>query len=160
MNVRTANWLLLALAMAGCATGSMAKVLQEKQEGKARTQVYAVSMDQAWQIAETVLRWDGAGPLEEHRDQNFLLTTKFIYASGDGTDPNLYIGVWLEPAGGAVKVSFAISGPQTITRFPEDDYEAAFQRRFQQAAAFIQAGQPLPIQSPKPIQIPGSSARD
>jgi hypothetical protein len=113
-----------------------------------------------WQIAETVLRWDGAGPLEEHRDQNFLLTTRFTYASGDGTDPNLYIGVWLEPVDGAVKVSVAVSGPQTITRFPEDDHEANFQRRFLQAAAYVQAGQPLPIQAPKPIQVPSPAARN
>jgi hypothetical protein len=141
-------WPLLALAMAGCATGSMAKVLQEKQDGKARVQVYAVSIDQAWQITETILRWEGAGALEEHREQNFLLTTKFTYANNDGMDPNLYIGAWLEPLEGAVKVSFAVSGPQTITRFPEDDYERVFHSRFQQALAYTNAGQPIPIQPP------------
>jgi len=155
----TAQSMLPLLALAtGCATGSMAKVLQEKQEGKARVQVYAVSIDQAWQITETILRWEGAGTLEEHRDQNFLLTTKYTYAGNDGLDPNLYIGAWLDPVDEGVKVSFAVSGPQRITRFPEDDHEAAFHRRFRQAVSYLKAGEPLPVQAPAPPEAIGPPA--
>jgi hypothetical protein len=51
-------------------------------------QVYAVNTDQAWRIAVQILRWDGAGTIEEHHDQNVMLNTM----------PRYYNERWEPPA--------------------------------------------------------------
>jgi hypothetical protein len=143
-----ARMLAIVAALSTACGGSMTQVLQEKQDNKAKTRTYAVAPDKAWEIAETVLRWDGAGVIEEHRDKSYLLTA--IAGYSNAADETTFVGAWIEPAGDAVKVTCAASGPHTITRFPEDDYERVFHNRFQQALAYVNAGQPIPIQPPRP----------
>jgi len=63
--------LAIAFLLTGCA--SMNDVLNSKDEGT--VQVYPVNSDQAWEIAKTVFRWEGTDAIEEHRDQNYMLTS-------------------------------------------------------------------------------------
>jgi len=62
--------LLLVILVAGCAT--MSDVVRAKDEGTSK--VYPVNADQAWDIAKTVFRWEGADAIEEHRKEGYMLT--------------------------------------------------------------------------------------
>ena len=64
--MRSVACVLLLAFGAGCVT--VTDVVREKDEGTAR--VYAVSADQAWEIAKTVFRWEGATNLSEHRAES------------------------------------------------------------------------------------------
>jgi hypothetical protein len=148
MNARTLSHqavLVTALAvLSGCA-GSMAEVLREKQEGQGLAATYSMPASRAWEMAETILRWDGAGTIEEHRDGNFLLTTIYNPWVLQGADPVTYVGAWIEPeAGNLVKLTCVVSGPKASANYTADD----FQRRFQQAVELTRAGQPLPLRAP------------
>jgi hypothetical protein len=129
--------------LSGCA-GSMSAVLREKHEGQGLAKTYAVPAERAWEIAEAILRWDGAGTIEEHRGGNYLLTT--IYGPGvQGTDGTTYVGAWLEPAAGdLVKMTCVVSGPKVFATYTEND----FQRRFQQAIELTRDGSRLPDAAP------------
>jgi hypothetical protein len=55
--------LMIALLwLAGCAT--LGDVVQEKAQGGGTAQVYPVDVDQAWEIAMTVFRWEGSDAIE------------------------------------------------------------------------------------------------
>lgn len=132
----------LALVLsAGCA-GSMISVLQAKQDGNTDARVYELTPGQAWEAAETVLRWEGAGGLEEHPDRLYILTTVQNPYGQRAGDPSSYVGAWVEPGLDGVLVSCAISGP---AYFDSSD----FHFRFMQAARLLEAGQPLPISPPR-----------
>ena len=131
--------------LSGCASGSMAEVLHQRHEGHGSTGTYAVPVARAWEITETILRWDGAGTIEEHRDGNFLLTTIYNPRVVQGIDPTTYIGAWIEPASGdQVKLTCVVSGSKVSTTYTEND----FQRRFQQAIELTKDGQRLPDAAP------------
>src|ERR1700760_830948 len=133
--------LVIALFGSACA-GSMIGVLQAKQDGKTDARVYDLSPDQAWLAAETVLRWEGAGPLEEHPDRMYILTSGQNPYGQQAGQASSYVGAWIEPGLDGVLVSCAISGP---AYFDEGD----FHRRFMQAARYLEAGQPLPLSPPR-----------
>jgi hypothetical protein len=133
---------VLALLSSSACAGSMVGVLQAKQDGKTDARVYDLTPDQAWSAAEAVLRWEGAGPLEEHRDRLYILTAVANPYGQRGGDPSSYVGTWIEPGWNNVLVSCAISGP---AYFSEDD----FHRRFMQATRYLEAGQPLPLAPPR-----------
>lgn len=135
---------LVGATMCAACGGNMTNVLKEKQDGAASAEVYPVSADRAWQISETILRWEGAGPIEEHRDGRYMLTTIHNPAAGSGQDPNVYVGIWIEPAHDGVKVSCAVSGPSLFSPFHEPDFHA----RFHQALTYVENAQPLPITAP------------
>jgi len=73
----------------GCSTTS--DVLKAKSEGT--SQVYPVNADQAWKIARTVFRWEGADAIEEHRDENYMLTSSGRNLISEGT----VMGAWVDP---------------------------------------------------------------
>jgi hypothetical protein len=82
----------------GCAT--MDDVVQVKEAGtEGTTKVYPVNADQAWEISKTVFRWEGADAIEEHRDEDYMLTS---------SGPNLVswgavMGAWIEPVDKEIK---------------------------------------------------------
>ena len=73
---------------AGCRTPTMGAVLQEKSRGGGSSRVYRTSPKQAWEIALQVLRWEGAGTIEEHHEGQFMLTTIYDrYAASANSTP-------------------------------------------------------------------------
>ena len=135
----------------GCA-GSMSAVLREKQEGQGTAQNYSLPADRAWQIAETILRWDGAATVEEHREGNYMLTTMYGAVTVQGADPTVYIGAWIEPSSGdQVKLTCVVSGPKPFATYTEED----FQLRFQQALELSRSGEPLPLTAPPRPRLAG-----
>lgn len=87
-----ASFTLLLLAMSGCAT--MQDVVKAKQNGsEGTTQTYNVNETQAWEIAKTVFRWEGSDAIEEHKEQNYMLTSSGMNLVSYGA----VMGAWIEP---------------------------------------------------------------
>jgi hypothetical protein len=133
-------FLLLAL-LGGCAT--MSDVVKAKDEGTST--VYPVSMDPAWMIAKTVLRWEGADAIEEHKDEGYMLTSSGMNLVSAGA----VMGVWIEPVDKdntkvtvVTKRRIAVNVATTLT-------ESTFHKRFAQAVDIVKAGKPLPSVPPE-----------
>jgi hypothetical protein len=74
------------LILTGCAT-TFSDLVRSKEEGKGTSGVYQVNVDQAWEIAEKILQWEGTGEIKENRSEGYMVTK-----SG-----STLIGVWIEP---------------------------------------------------------------
>ncbi|MBC3863170.1 hypothetical protein H8K32_13750 [Undibacterium jejuense] len=131
------------MVLSGCA--SVNDVLVAKESGKeGLTHEYAITQDQAWDIARTVFRWEGADGIEEHRTEGYMLTSSGVSLASSGS----VMGAWVENgADGKVKVTVV-----TKRRVKTDLFiplsEEGFHRRFTQAVAIVKSGQKLPLTSP------------
>lgn len=133
--------LVVLVWITGCAT--MGDVVTAKDEGT--SQVYPVSADQAWEIAKTVLRWEGSDAIEEHRAEGYMLTSSGLNLISWGA----VMGVWVDPIDqnqtkvtAVTKRRIAINVATTLT-------ETTFHKRFAQAVEIVKAGKPLPRVSPE-----------
>ena len=132
--------LVTSFLLVGCAT--MSDVLESKEGGTAK--VYPVDQDRAWKIARTVLRWEDAETIEEHRDENYMLTTigQNLISAGS------VVGVWVEPAKkGSTKVT-VVTKRKMATNIATGLTESTFHDRFEQAVEYVKAGKPLPKTAP------------
>lgn len=133
-----------ALLAMGCATTN--DVIRVKEQGKeGTTRQYDVSFDQAWEIAMTVFRWEGADAIEEHKDQHYMLTSSGMNMVSWGA----VMGAWIEPVdAGNTRVTVVTKRRVTIN-IATTLTEGTYQKRFAQAVAIIKSGQPLPLVPPK-----------
>jgi hypothetical protein len=117
------------LVCSGCA--SMHDVVRSEQRGGGTTQRYFVPADTAWDIARSVLRWEGhAEHIEEHRAEGYMLGASDWQAFTWGT----YMGVWLAPeSSGAVRVT-VVTKRKMSTNFITTLTETTFHKRFEEAA--------------------------
>lgn len=132
--------LAVTICFAGCAT--MSDVVKEKNDGTAK--VYPVTSEQAWGIATTVFRWEGADAIEEHKAEGYMLTSSGINLVSYGA----VMGAWIEPVDQnntkvtiVTKRRIAVNVATTLT-------EATFHNRFAQAVDMVKAGKSLPISAP------------
>jgi len=132
--------LILGL-LSGCAT--MSDVMQSKDQGT--SQVYPVTFDQAWTISMTVLRWEGADAIEEHKDQRYMLTSSGMNLVTSGS----VMGVWVDPMpDGQMKVT-VVTKRRIQTNLATTLTETTFHKRFAQAVEMVKAGKPLPPKPPE-----------
>ena len=140
---RVGRWIAfvaLCNAVSGCAT--LADVVRSKDEGT--VQVYPVNGDQAWMIAMTVFRWEGADAIEEHRSEGYMLTSSGMNLVSYGT----VMGAWIEPiTDGQTKVA-VVTKRRIQTNIFTTLTETTFHRRFTQAVQIVKAGKPLPLVAP------------
>jgi len=131
--------------VAGCAT--MSDVLIAKDEGKGTTQVYPVSADQAWEIAITVFRWEGADAIEQHRSEGYMLTSS--HADGITPTAGAFMGAWIESIDqGTTKVT-VVTKRRVATNIATTLTETTFHKRFAQAVERIKKGERLPSKPPE-----------
>ena len=127
--------------LSGCAT--TADVMQDKDQGKSI--VYPVTFDQSWTIAMTVLRWEGADAIEEHKGQRYMVT-------GSGMNLVTYgsvMGVWIDPTPyGQMKVT-VVTKRRVQTNVFTTLTESTFHKRFAKAVQIVEAGKPLPSIPPE-----------
>lgn len=148
MNTLSRSIALLGLVLitalgSGCST--MQDVVQAKESGREGvTQTYPVAPNQAWDIAKTVFRWEGADAIEEHRDQGYMLTSSGINLVSYGT----VMGAWIEPAGPGSKVT-VVTKRRVQTNLFTTLTESTFHRRFGQAVDIVRSGRPLPPVAPQ-----------
>lgn len=132
---------LVVLFNVSCAT--MSDVIKSKPEGIAR--VYPVSEDQAWHIAFSVFRGEGAEAIEEHKADRYMVTSSGVGYFTWGT----LMGVWLEPQDAfhttvtvVTKRRMALNAVTALT-------ESGFHQRFQRSIELSQTGKTLPIEPEK-----------
>lgn len=143
MNISTSTMVIAAamcICMIGCAT--MSDVLKSKSDGT--VQVYQVTSDQAWEIAMTVLRWEGCETIEEHRTSGYMLTTVGQNFVSSGS----LVGVWVERINAENTKVTVVTKRKIQTNLATGLTETTFQRRFAQAVQLVTSGQPLPIDAP------------
>jgi hypothetical protein len=136
-------FLSLVALLNGCST--MSDVVRVKEAGtEGTTKVYPVNADQAWEISKTVFRWEGSDAIEEHRDQNYMLTSSGMNLVSYGT----VMGAWIEPVDKdntkvtvVTKRRITVDVATTLT-------EGTFHKRFAQAVEIVKKGQPLPRTKP------------
>ena len=127
--------------LSGCAT--MSDVVQSKDQGT--SQVYPVTFDQAWTISMTVLRWEGADAIEEHKDQRYMLTSS-------GMNLVTYrsvMGVWVDPKPDGQMEVTVVTKRRIQTNVATTLTETTFHKRFAQAVEMVKAGKPLPAKPPE-----------
>ncbi len=146
--MKTVALLASSLVVLCACAPTMSKVISSKAKGTAVT--YPVSSDQAWKIARQVFRWDGTDTIEEHRDENMMLTTVSsspgYYADYGSAKEN--VGAWVEEVGAnSTKVTVVTKGMGALT-------EDSFHLRFNQAVGILESGRPLPVEAPRMPEPP------
>ncbi|MBM4145377.1 MAG: hypothetical protein FJ240_03750 [Nitrospira sp.] len=130
----------LVLILTGCAT--MGDVARSKAEGTSK--VYPVTGDQAWDIAKAVFRWEGADAIEEHRKDNYMLTSSGVNLITYGA----VMGAWIDTIDqNSTKVT-VVTKRRIATNLATTLTEDTFHKRFAQAVEIIRAGKSLPVTPP------------
>lgn len=83
---------LSLLILIGCAN-TFSDLVRSKEEGKGKSRVYKVNVDQAWEIAKKVFQWEGIDDIRENRSEGYMVVKSgatWFYKV------NL-MGVWIEP---------------------------------------------------------------
>jgi len=133
-----------ALLFGGCQ--SINDVLVAKQSGTDGTTIeYEVARDGAWNIAKTVLRWRGVDAIEEHEDQNYMVTSTGVSVGTAGT----VIGVWIENGSNPnlTKVT-VITKRRIATNLITSMTEGGFHTSYKKALAVFKNGKALPLIEP------------
>jgi hypothetical protein len=134
--------LVATLSSLSQACRTMSDVIKNKDEGT--VQVYPVNSDQAWKIAMQVFRWEGADAIEEHRDQNVMLTSSGFNLVTAGT----YMGAWVESVDPNNTKVTCVTKRRIATNIATTLTETTFHNRFRQAVEIVKAGKPLPLEPP------------
>ncbi len=137
--------MLTALALSVSACSTMQDVVKVKQSGaEGTTKQYAVSEAQAWEIAKTVFRWEGADAIEEHRDQHYMLTSSGVNLVSWGA----VMGAWVEPLENDDTKVTVVTKRRVTVNVATTLTETTFHKRFAQAVNIIKQGKPLPAEAP------------
>lgn len=104
---------LSLLIIASCGT-QFSDLIKSKQEGKGKSIVYRVSVDQAWEIARRVLEWKGVHDITENRSEGYIVAksgkTLFYTVT--------VVGIWIEPVDkGRTKVTAIAKSNTSVDTF-------------------------------------------
>ena len=129
--------------LSACST--MQDVVKAKENGsEGTTKTYQVSESQAWEIAKTVFRWEGADAIEEHKDQNYMLTSSGMNMVSYGA----VMGAWVVPVNKEDTKVTVVTKRRLTLNVATTLTESTFHRRFAQAVEIVKKGQPLPATAP------------
>jgi hypothetical protein len=127
---------LVASLLAACALActNLHDVVGAHDKGLGTPAVYPVSEQQAWKIANTILKIDRpSAPVEERRGEGYVLLKVSVSTLGSGT----YIGVWVDPVSATeTKVTFVRKqrvASDTIRAWTAE----GFHRYFREIAALV-----------------------
>src|SRR5262245_5436519 len=115
--------LTLVMLLAGGCAARVEEVMQTEAAGGGTRRTYAVTPEQAWSIAQTVLRRQGFYAIEEHRAEGYLLATSPVTFWSGGT----LVGLWIAPVGAdEAGVTVVTGGRQQralVGRVAKDGYQ-------------------------------------
>lgn len=134
------GFLILLVMLASCAT--MTDVLKDKDEGTSK--IYEVDKETAWEIAITVLRWEGCETIEQHKTSNYMLTTVGANFVSDGT----LVGVWVDPVGSDKSNITVVTKRKMQTNLATGLTETTFHSSYKLAVDLVNQGNTLPIEKP------------
>ena len=132
---------LIILALFSISCASISDAINAKDDGTVAN--YAVNHGQGWEIALKVLRWEDAETIEEHKDENYMVTTVGLSFMSSGS----VVAVWVEPEGEGVKVT-CVTKRKVSTNIATGLTETTFHRRFKQGVNMVKAGKQLPSTAP------------
>ena len=127
----------------GCATTN--DVIRVKEAGsEGTTKTYDVTVDQAWEIAKAVFRWEGADAIEEHKAEGYMLTS---------SGPNLVswgavMGAWISQVDATNTKVTVVTKRRISVNVATTLTESTFHKRFAQGVEIIKSGKPLPRVAP------------
>ena len=128
--------LFILVCVTGCAT--MGDVVRSKEQGKGTSKDYRVNVDQAWEIAKAVFRWEQTDAVEEHRSEGYMLVSMGESASSWG----VVMGVWIEPVNGeSTRVTVVIkrkNPTDVVVPLTEADFHEEFELAWR-----MKAGEPF-----------------
>jgi len=104
-----------------------------------------VNADQAWKIARTVFRWEGADAIEEHRDEGYMLTSSGMNLVSSGA----VMGAWVDPLDKNNSKVTVVTKRRIATNVATTLTETTFHKRFGQAVQIVKSGKPLPSAPPE-----------
>jgi hypothetical protein len=118
----------------------MSEVVAAKAQGSEGVTVeYPITENQAWDIAKTVLREAGAQAIEEHRAEDYMLTSSPNTLGVSGA----LVGVWISKGGGSTTAVTVISKRQIKSALFVAPTETKLHSQFAQAVAQLRkSGQP------------------
>ncbi len=128
----TLMFLVTMIVIAGCAT--MGDVVKSKDQGTAK--IYPVTADQAWEIARTVFRWEGADAIEEHKSEGYMLTSSGMNLVSTGA----VMGAWVEPVDKNNTRVTVVTKRRIATNIATTLTETTFHNRFAEAVEIIKKG--------------------
>ena len=140
----TCRWLLALVVVAflvpSCA--SISDAIKAKDEGTVTT--YPVDFEQSWKIAVRVLRWEDAETIEEHKDENYMVTTVGENLISAGA----VVAVWVEPVNAKSTKITVVTKRKMQTNIATGLTETKFHQRFKQAVEIVKSGKTLPSEPP------------
>lgn len=141
-NLISVGFVLMCFSMLfGCAT--MGDVMKSKEEGTSK--VYPVNADNAWEIAKTVFRWEGADAIEEHRSEGYMLTSSGLNFVSAGA----VMGAWIDSVDRHNTKVTVVTKRRLATNVATTLTETTFHKRYAQAVDIVKAGKPLPASPPE-----------
>jgi hypothetical protein len=131
--------LFLLLTLGACATTN--DFVRSGNEGTSR--VYPVTAEQAWKIAKTVFRWEGADKVKENHNKDYIFasigTGAFSYDAA--------MCAWIDPMDSEDTMVTVATKHKDLTKATTFT-ESTFYWRFSQAVDIVSAGKPLPAAPP------------
>jgi hypothetical protein len=131
---------LAGIFLSSCAT--MNGLKGDKADGLAV--IYPIDKDRAWDIAKTVLDWEGAGDIEEHKSAGYMLTSTSINLISYGS----VVGVWFDPVGKESTKVTILTRRRVAINIAPGMRESRFHEYYDHAVREVRAGRPLPESSP------------
>ena len=131
---------ILAVIFYGCAT--MSDVVRDKEKGTQKS--YPINFEQAWDIAITVLRWEGCETIEQHQNSGYMLTTIGQDFFSDGT----LVGVWLEEIDQDNTKMTVVTKRKEQLNLATGLTETTFHSSFEKAVNLVKKGKKLPYDKP------------
>lgn len=121
--------LACAVFSSGCAS-VMSEVVAAKAQGTEGVTVdYPITENQAWDIAQAVLRDAGAQAIEEHRAEGYMLTTSPNTLGVSGA----LVGVWIKKSSTSTTAVTVISKRQIKSALLVSPSESQLQDKFARA---------------------------
>jgi hypothetical protein len=141
--ITSALFVIFLLSLTSCST--MQDVVKAKESGaEGTTEVYQVTQSQAWEIAKTVFRWEGADAIEEHKEQNYMLTSSGMNMVSYGA----VMGAWIVPVNDDGSKVTVVTKRRVTLNVATTLTETTFHKRFAQAVEIVKKGKSLPATAP------------
>jgi len=106
--------------------------------------VYDIKKAQAWDIAKTVFRWEGSDAIEEHPDQDYMLTSSGMNLVSWGT----VMGAWVVAVDAEHTRVTVVTKRRVTLNVATTLTEGTYHNRFAQAVEIVKSGKQLPALAP------------
>lgn len=136
------------ILVSGCASlNDLAKEVMKARQGgrEGISKVYPVSTGEAWEITMAVFCWEKTDEIEEHRDENYVITSTGMKMVAFGS----VMGVWIEPVDAEHTRITTITKRRVRSDCFTELTGPKFFKRFEQGVRIVKSGKKLPVTPPE-----------